>query len=1559
MSYGRGKLMKIKRLSEAHYGGAFDIKDDQYFTKEDVESASEEVLNHIKETFNDEYFLGGYWFEHSEFIVNIVDVNHNEYEASVKVDMRKIKTPRDLKKYSLDIASKIIAQIKDDNKMHESYTVYSISNREHEKEVDRLIAEYEADGWKPWDSKYSGSKYYVILARRGEKGGEFKAIQYSNQLFPRVIDINYKQAQGYEPIDDFDGLRRELGRILLPKREGLNESTDFIWDSMGNGRYRVCHKPTNLEADVYTDFRQKGRYILDRVDGKIIKGAQKMTRAEVQNRIKHFADTLTENKEDALYDYKTRNATGSWERDDLDPLSKETKECYAVYALDVSTGKEYCAGAYDTEKDAHYWASMDRAADIEYGYGDFKYRVEKVSDYTDEMFASYKEFSALKLSNHSKANNENKPLDEATYPRHFKLGEKQIQYVKVYNQYGYTIQEIRIDNDAKTFERGNFSIGHDKAYKNRQAYEDFIEELVEMGYKEIPSDYRCLRNKTRKGVPMTENTFADKVARFKKAFDFGVEGYKAGLKVGGAYNEEFLTWMNSLGLPLGSREQLRLLDEYNKGWMKANLDNWDYDKGEEKYSVGSGKKIAVEPIDEDVRLAPTDLKGARKTYDVDALEKDILEVENVVDVDFDLDMYEELSQVILLTKYSIPSNDNNWHAKIKQIKKDVIKVAKNHGLVWSGDTIEDYGEWLYFVFDEPLTKNEAFEPTYDKNDGWTDADIELHKSTDWKARNYAEVPVPEDSFMHTAVAYTDDGVKRKSCKFIKVIRPNSIFPPYYRPEVDPFDDVVGPMYDGEDYNGYGIHNRYESQKVYDRLFDNWKRNGKKLSEGLEDKRVSHEFLERACVIALQALINDDVPFPTGRYLVDSWQEWISEIRMGCPGGFILEDAECIRDFLEANGKFEDELEYLNMMIGKFVKYHPIDEAFIVTDNKTLKESKQGFVKNHGDCRILYVGSTYVVTDNKGLNIGESPTMSGAEAIADEHSKKNVNEGIDEGHEVYGSWSVDFTITLEGDEVRFDDLSEVSQEHIAKLIGEGYVSGEVCEHDSETDETKYGWWSINRELYLDDEEDITWDGLDDASQEHIADAIKDGYTSGELCVWREGEESLPSEFNMDTEIIDYVDLDDEDEVNDAIIEFALETFDREPDTFDFAINGSVIEVTNIVWGATNDSLSEAKSNRKISLYINGEYICSSTQYSSCKEFVDKVKDDGKIEYQGLKGKGTGKVTRELKDGDKVTARISNSMKENKSLTEAPIINLSGDELNNPSEINFKKKIAKATAEEEAEKARKEKEARKAEVRKQYQGLLDKVSSMPNDEGDDFNRLEALFEELVPGEGKAETVAGELLRATMRLIYRYYNDGDYFFMGYGLETAAPSASYLVERYDDIIYNAQEIGERFANSFDTKSLDREYEAFLREVSDKVVDDIIANPELIAEMNDTDSRNFDCRWLEDEQPKFEYDFMVGYDVGEMVDADIVSRRDVEDYVEDCLSWDSAMSGCEISYDGGDYVYISELTYDGLNELKGRIREDVDSFWEDFIADHEDELEAYRNQDDEESDDDSDEDDE
>ena len=44
----------------------------------------------------------------------------------------------------------------------------------------------------------------------------------------------------------------------------------------------------------------------------------------------------------------------------------------------------------------------------------------------------------------------------------------------------------------------------------------------------------------------------------------------------------------------------------------------------------------------------------------------------------------------------------------------------------------------------------------------------------------------------------------------------------------------------------------------------------------------------------------------------------------------------------------------------------------------------------------------------------------------------------------GWWKVNFELTLDGEEVRWEDLNLDTQSHILEAIDEGYVQGEIIE-----------------------------------------------------------------------------------------------------------------------------------------------------------------------------------------------------------------------------------------------------------------------------------------------------------------------------------------------------------------------------------------------------------------------------------------------------------------------------------------------------------------------------------
>ena len=65
-----------------------------------------------------------------------------------------------------------------------------------------------------------------------------------------------------------------------------------------------------------------------------------------------------------------------------------------------------------------------------------------------------------------------------------------------------------------------------------------------------------------------------------------------------------------------------------------------------------------------------------------------------------------------------------------------------------------------------------------------------------------------------------------------------------------------------------------------------------------------------------------------------------------------------------------------------------------------------------------------------------------------------------------------------------------------------------------------------------------------------------------------------------------------------------------------------------------------------------------------------------------------------------------------------------------------------------------------------------------------KIDELFDELVPFEGKCDSLAGEIIRAFCRIRYRYYNDGDQIGIGYGNETCNASARFLEANCNDSI-------------------------------------------------------------------------------------------------------------------------------------------------------------------------------
>lgn len=61
------------------------------------------------------------------------------------------------------------------------------------------------------------------------------------------------------------------------------------------------------------------------------------------------------------------------------------------------------------------------------------------------------------------------------------------------------------------------------------------------------------------------------------------------------------------------------------------------------------------------------------------------------------------------------------------------------------------------------------------------------------------------------------------------------------------------------------------------------------------------------------------------------------------------------------------------------------------------------------------------------------------------------------------------------------------------------------------------------------------------------------------------------------------------------------------------------------------------------------------------------------------------------------------------------------------------------------------------------------------------LRKAFDDVVPDNGAADNLYGELVRAINRIGYRWYNDGDKLGVGYGKQTCNAAGRFLLEKCD----------------------------------------------------------------------------------------------------------------------------------------------------------------------------------
>ena len=139
------------------------------------------------------------------------------------------------------------------------------------------------------------------------------------------------------------------------------------------------------------------------------------------------------------------------------------------------------------------------------------------------------------------------------------------------------------------------------------------------------------------------------------------------------------------------------------------------------------------------------------------------------------------------------------------------------------------------------------------------------------------------------------------------------------------------------------------------------------------------------------------------------------------------------------------------------------------------------------------------------------------------------------------------------------------------------------------------------------------------------------------------------------------------------------------------------------------------------------------------------------------------------------------------------------------------------------------------------------------GDLEKRNEPLFDKLVPSNGDSKFVEGEMIRAMNRIVYRWYNDGDKFWQGYGTETAGPAHSFLVNS-NEVPKDIQRTLEKLFDAVVGKYEDAVYEKMLNDLGEIIISYVEGVPEEDYKPLQQGMFNYDSEYQDEEEDEDDY---------------------------------------------------------------------------------------------------------
>lgn len=214
---------RVQKVNEANYGGAFDIDPEVYFTRDDLVEFADGVISALEEEIGIHLDICALYIEGNNITLELTDTVGCEFDHTVtfRVDMRKIRVPRDLGKYTTMVVRNFADEYRNlQSMMTESRNAY------HSREYTVINTGYS---WRVKD----GSGKWV--------GGEFdtdsEAQNYIDSLNESFYEFEDEEESEYELID-FEDDEDEPEYELINRKRVLDHGgflDEYSWYRDSNG----------------------------------------------------------------------------------------------------------------------------------------------------------------------------------------------------------------------------------------------------------------------------------------------------------------------------------------------------------------------------------------------------------------------------------------------------------------------------------------------------------------------------------------------------------------------------------------------------------------------------------------------------------------------------------------------------------------------------------------------------------------------------------------------------------------------------------------------------------------------------------------------------------------------------------------------------------------------------------------------------------------------------------------------------------------------------------------------------------------------------------------------------------------------------------------------------------------------------------------------------------------------------------------------------------------------------------------------------------------------------